>query len=253
MENYMKKILCIMAFMFLSSVCFAGTYEFEDSARNDPDLAICKDMMANLKALGEPPMVCDRKFHPKFKQFSRPKWQKLDPWDNRDLIYQIWEERYKKAYDKNYPYADHTMRVLEGSKKYLKNHIERGEITLAVANFNIGGKSKDILQFVEDNVTVPCKAHWDTYGQRGRQHFFVDMNTHKVDFEATHASMLLGLQGEPNEHYGDVFLHKGVPYAALWYGNHEKGTLVVKGGREDYCAIEYEHKTGQSSKNGAVK
>jgi hypothetical protein len=250
----MKKALIIIALTLISSVCFAGTYEFEDSAMNDPSLAICVDMMANLKALGEPPMVCDRKFHPKFRQFSWPKWRKLDPWENRDLIYQIWDEHFKRAFDKNNPYAKDDLRAFEATKFNFRENIASDDITLAVTDVIIDGKPTGMLQFIESKIGFPCKqSGYFSSTPYGRQHYFVDMKTRKVNFEANYASWLLGLQGHPNNYYGDIFLYKGVPYAAFWDGDNKKGMLVVKGGREDYCAIEYEHKTGQSSKNGALK
>ncbi len=51
--------------------------------------------------------------------------------------------------------------------------------------------------------------------------------------------MQFGLYGKANEHYADLFLYKGLPYAAFWYGNSESGTMVIKGGFNDYCFIEY--------------
>jgi len=237
----MKKIIAIIFICFFASNCFAGEYHFQDIAENEdaPNIAVCRDFLANLKALGEPPMVCNRKFHPKFKQFTWPKWTTLDAWENRDLIYQIWEERFKKAYDKNYPYAKDSLRALEDSKKYLKQNVNSGNIALDVTRVQIDGKPTDVLRLEENKLYEVCNPQTISDPFPNRKYYIVDLTNRKVDFKATKASMLFGIHGHPNEHYGDMFLYKGVPYTAFWYGNSKSGMLVVKGGYYDYCFIEY--------------
>jgi hypothetical protein len=214
-------------------------YQFQDSAENEdaPKIPICKDFMANLKALGEPPMVCDRKFHPKFKQFTWPKWEKMNAWENRDLIYQVWEERWKQANDPNYPYAKDLKRALEGSKQYLKQNVDSGNITLSVTSVQSDGKQTDVLQLEENRLYEMCDP--TTGPLPNRKYFIFDTLTRKVDFKATEKSIQFGLYGETNIHYGDLFLYNGLPYAAFWDGNSKNGTMVIKGGYNDYCFIEY--------------
>ena len=245
------------------SISSAGKYMFEDSAENEdaPKIPVCRDFLANLKALGEPPMVCNRKFHPKFKQFGWPKWTTLDAWENRDLIFQIWDEQYKNSYgDTN------LRRSLEMSKQHLKQNVVSGNITLAVTRLQIDGKSADVLQFVEAMVNLPCTD--DGFASSplfGRQHYIIDLTKRKVDFKATEDSVLRGLHGsandgyfkatedsvlrrfhgDANEHYADLFLYQGLPYVAFWYGDSQRGVLVLGSELDgDYCIIEY-NKTKQ--------
>jgi|WetSurMetagenome_2_1015567.scaffolds.fasta_scaffold73295_2 hypothetical protein len=238
----MKNWILFLALMLIATDCLAEKYRFEESALNDAATrtAICLDMMANLKELGEPPMVCDRKFSPKFKQFSWPAWTKLDHWENRDLIYQIEDENFNQSFNKTKPYWQKYKRRHEEGKKYLKSDIDQGDITLATTRLKIDGKLTDVLMFIKDKISWPCKEHRNTLFQNGRQYYFVDMKNRKVDFVETQKSMLFGLEGEIKEYYGDMFLYKGVPYTALWYGDNKEGTLVIKGGvDDDYCAFEY--------------
>ncbi len=272
----MKKLMLILVLLLFASTCFAGKYQFQDSAEQDSegalDIPICRDFMANLKALGEPPMVCDRKFHPKFKQFTWPKWTKLDAWENRDLIFQIWLERFKygrASYDGNTPYAKASQFALEYRERYLKQNVDSGDITLSVTRVQIDGKSTAVLQFVEAKKSIPCTADgcfpctangFPSSTPFVRQHYIVDLSNRKVDFKATKDSVLLGLygsandgyfkasddsvrsrfQGDANEHYADMFLYQGLPYVAFWYGDSKSGVLLL--GRErdgNYCIIEY--------------
>jgi hypothetical protein len=260
-------------------------YQFQDSAENEdaPKIPICKDFMANLKALGEPPMVCDRKFHPKFKQFTWPKWQKLDAWENRDLIYQIWEARFSYGrgvgnYDGNTPYAKASQFTLEYIERYLKQNIDSGDITLSVTRVQIDGKSTTVLQFMEAKKRIPCTDDGcfpcmaDGFPSNSpfvRQHYIVDLSKRKVDFKATKDSVLLSLygsandgyfkapeesvrsrfQGDANEHYADMFLYQGLPYVAFWYGDSQSGVLLL--GSElnnNYCIIEYNATTDKGEK-----
>jgi len=239
----MRKWIFFIALMLIATDCLAEKYRFQESALNDyaEKRAICVDMMANLKELGEPPMVCDRKFSQKFKQFSWPVWTKLDPWEYRDLIYQIEDKNFDKSFNKTKPYWQEYKQKHEESKKYLKARIDRGDVTLAITRLKIDGRLTDVLQFIEEKKSFPCdRGGFSSSIPFGRQHYFVDMKNRKVDFEETRKSMLFGIYGHVNNYYGDMFLYKGVPYTALWYGDNKEGTLVIKGGLDDdYCAFEY--------------
>jgi hypothetical protein len=269
----MKKWMLLFALMLIATDCLAEKYRFEESALNGgaEKRAICVDMMANLKELGEPPMVCDRKFSPKFKQFSLPSWTKLNPWENRELIFQIWEERYRAGYNDHTPYAKDARCSREITKQRLKGDIDRGDITLAVTHVKINDKATTVLQFVQGVVSWPCTASGIPDNRPlWRQHYVVDLTNRKVDFKATKESVLRGLygsadngyfkapadsalsrfQGDANEHYADLFIHQGLPYVAFWYGNSQSGVLLI--GREldeNFCIIEY----NATDKKRAVK
>src|SRR5262245_50789708 len=77
-----------------SAPALSGTYKIT----RGEDFPVCQDFLANLKALGGPAMVYDRKFHPRFKKFSWPQWKTINPVQHKQLILQIWQKQFQNVF-----------------------------------------------------------------------------------------------------------------------------------------------------------
>jgi uncharacterized protein len=211
----------------------AGNYSFTASQGGIavPDMVICQDFIENLKRLGNPPMVCDRKFHPSITQFTWPQWKPIDAIKHRDLVEQIWQNEIGWAHDENL-------------RTSFEARARSGEITLAVTQIPIDGKPTTILRFINGDKGSPCKPEdWDsTYPLR--QYFAVDSKLKKLDFGVTYKSVLNGYFDYSKEMRPDLFLHKGKPYTAFWdMKGMGSGTIEIYGDHRNFCHINFTNNT----------
>lgn len=208
---------------------YALSEEAQGTAK--PSIPVCRDFLENLKRLGSPPMVCDRKFHPSMTQFTWPKWTPVDVIKHRDLVEQIWQNEYGWAHDENLRTA-------------FEARARSGEIALAVTQIPIDGKPTTVLRFMSGDKASPCEpSHWDsTYPLR--QYFVVDPKLQRLDFGATHKSVLNGYSSYSKEMHPDLFLHKEKPYIAFWdMQGVGKGVIEIFGDRRNFCHINFTSNT----------
>jgi hypothetical protein len=219
-----------------STTAFSGTYKIT----RGEDFPVCQDFLANLKALGEPAMLCDRKFHPSFTQFSWPKWEPLDPVQHKQLILQIWQKQFQDVLYEG-------QSVFEKRKKDIDDILRSQTIDLAVTRLTINGRPTTVLRFIDkSHENLDC----DWIQSIGREHYALSKDNGQIDFKTTKHSLLSGLGGLGNNHRADLFLYNGEPYSAFFSGDvprGEKGALVLRGDL-DFCEFEFD-----ANKKGMAK
>ena len=228
----MKKYTLILYFVMLailgaSTTAFSGTYKIT----RGEDFPVCQDFLANLKALGGPAMLCDRKFHPRFKQFSWPKWQTLDPRQHKQLILQNWQKRFQGVLYEG-------QSVFEKHKKALDDILRSRAIDLAITRLTINDRPTTVLRFI-DKRHAHLACNWTQ--PIGREYYALTEDNTQIDFETTEHSLVSGLGGLGNNHRADLFLYNGEPYTAFFSGNvplGEKGALFLKGDL-DFCEFKF--------------
>jgi hypothetical protein len=195
---------------------------------------VCQDFLANLKALGGPAMLCDRKFHPRFKQFSWPKWEPLNPVQHKQLILQIWQKRFQDVLNKG-------QSVFEKHEKALDDILRRQVIDLAITRLTINNKPTTVLRFIDKrHEHLVC----DWIQPFGRWYYALTEDNTQIDFETTEHSPLRG------GYRPDLFFHNDQYYVAYFDGDvplQEKGTLVLQG-ELDFCEFEF-----NANKKGKAK
>jgi hypothetical protein len=192
---------------------------------------VCQDFLANLKALGEPAMLCDRKFHPSFTQFSWPKWESLEPRQYKHLILQIWQKWFQDTLNEG-------QSVFENHKKALDDILHHQAIDLAITRLMINEKPTTILRFI-DKRHEHLACNWTQ--PIGREYYALTDDGTQIDFETTDHSLVSGLGGLGNNHRADLFLYNEEPYTAFFSGNvplEGKGALFLKGDL-DFCEFKF--------------
>lgn len=222
---------------FHATSATAGSYSFSDIPENAeaPKIAVCRDFMENLQRLGNPPMVCDRRFDKTLTQFSWPQWKSIDPVQHRDLVEQIWRQWYGEKNRQSSGYQ----KAYVGRLASFEESTRKGDITLAVTQVLINGVLREVIRFGEDEHSRPCKPNgWSSTFVR--QHYIVDHELKNIDFVATAESALNGYYSYVNDMRPDLFLYNGKPYVAAWYENGiNRGHIEVFGNYENYCFINY--------------
>ncbi len=96
------------------------------------NLELCRAYEANLNAFPEvrEPFVCERPIHPGFKDFSKPKWQELDPVEYIDLLVKMARAKYDQLPRLN-PFNEKAVR------KGISWRIALGHIRLKLAELDI--------------------------------------------------------------------------------------------------------------------
>ena len=231
----MKKYTLILHFVMLailgaSTTAFSGTYKIT----RGEDFPVCQDFLANLKALGGPALVCDRKFHPRFKQFSWPRWKKLDPVQHKPLLLQIWHKQFQDVLYEG-------QSVFEKYKKNIDDILRSRVIDFAITRLMINEKPTTVLRFIDkSHEQLAC----DWLQPFGRWYYVLTEDNTQVDFETTEHSPLRG------GYRPDLFLYNGQYYTAYFSGNvplQEKGALVLRG-ELDFCEFEF-----NANKKGKTK
>jgi hypothetical protein len=226
----------ILAILGASATAFSGTYKIT----RGEDFPVCQDFLANLKALGGPALVCDRKFHPHFKQFSWPKWEPLDPVQHKQLILQIWQKRFQDVLNEG-------QSVFEKRRKDIDNILHSGVVDLAITRLTINEKPTTVLRFIDKgHENLDC----DWIQSIGREYYAPSEDSDQIDFKTTKHSLLSGLSSLGNNHRADLFLYNGEPYTAFFSGDvprGEKGALFLRGDL-DFCEFEFD-----ANKNGRAK
>jgi hypothetical protein len=220
----------ILAILGASTTALSGTYKIT----RGEDFPVCQDFLANLKALGEPAMLCDRKFHPHFKQFSWPKWEPLDPVQHQPLLLQIWQKQFQDVLYEG-------QSLFEKYKKDIDNILRSRVIDFAITRLTINEKPTTVLRFIDrSHEQLPC----DWLQPLGRWYYALTEDNTQIDFETTEHSPLR------DGYRPDLFIYNGQYYTAYFSGNvplQEKGALVLQG-ELDFCEFEF-----NANKKGKAK
>jgi hypothetical protein len=77
------KLILIVFFLFLSSICFAD----ELVLVKGKGIPVCEAHFKNLRALGFNEMVCQRdESYPEENGITRPEWEDMDLRENKELV-----------------------------------------------------------------------------------------------------------------------------------------------------------------------
>jgi|GEM_PF-3356278 len=235
----------------------ADKYRFEVSARAGEEgtqdrVPVCRDILASLKKLNKPPMICGQEFHPSFKQFSYPAWKKLDPREYRDLIMQIMDDEIKRDeinIKTRSPEIQESIRNhWQGAKAWLDEQAAHGIGSLYIATIPLHKGPRQVLSFEleTDDGYGKCDGV-NPENAYPRRYFIVDMESRRIDFEAM-KNEYAGLFGNilADRRNGTLFLHNGIPFIALWgeslmFANNELWINGIKAESFSYieCFIEY--------------
>jgi hypothetical protein len=232
-EGHNVKTCILILYFTILAVCGASTTALGGTYKiiRGEDFPVCQDFLANLKALGGPALVCDRKFDPRFKQFSWPKWQTLDPVQHKQLILQIWQKQFQDVLYEG-------QSVFEKRKKDIDDILRSRAIDLAITRLTINDKPTTVLRFIDkSHEHLNC----DWIQSIGREYYALSEDNSQIDFETTDHSLLSGLGGLGNNHRADLFLYNGEPYTAFFSGDvprGEKGALFLKGDL-DFCEFKF--------------
>lgn len=230
-------------------VASAGTYTFTDTSENEdaPRIALCRDFMENLKRLGSPPMVCDRTFHPSMKQFTWPQWKSIDPIVNRSLVEQIWQHDYGWAEDETSSRVrTHLIEAKEARQSHanwratFEEMVRSGDTRLAVTRVPVDGDPTMVLRFSAGENASPCDPNGGESAYPIWRYFIVDRQVKTINFQATDQSVFYGLYGYVENMRPDLFLYRGKPTIAYWYGYAQSsGGLQIFEDYNNYCLIDF--------------
>lgn len=125
------KLIIVITFMFFSASVYAAEYKLVRGQQYE----LCREFEKNLNSFkNEPPMVCERKLNPEFKNFWKPKWKDVDSQNNMGIINRFSEYKYQKnKYEKTY---------LKNWEKILTN-IDEGVVSLQIAFFDLDFDGRD--------------------------------------------------------------------------------------------------------------
>ena len=77
--------LIILLFVFLKPACAVNAVVYEIVKGKGVD--VCEAYKKNLESFGEKePMICERKINPEMKEFSKPKWKKVNLEEHKEFL-----------------------------------------------------------------------------------------------------------------------------------------------------------------------
>lgn len=210
-----KKIITLVLFLlFLPVLCWAGEYVLVEGK----DKEVCKAYGKNLNSFKSLPhaMVCERKIDPKFTDFKKTEWQKLDVWENREIVRKmdryLWNSRtenQKEAFDKN------TEQWLEKLKERIKNN----EIAISHTRVDIDNNGK------LDNV---IRYEMGTCSDANENSFSRPLGYLLVVFNEDMTAVNERLSNFTGTFQLGIFIYKGRTYLDYWGGD-----LKFKNGEVD--------------------
>lgn len=196
---------------------------------------VCEAFLKNLNSFpGDPPMVCERKIHPNFPEFSKPTWQPMDPREHFDLIEQIGRQRSQHSESEEDFIRDREKRVA-----WFKERLAKEQLRLATTELDIeqnGTITRQVLLRYELFDCDPTDEMQFT-GSTGRRLYVLDAAQSQLDLEKSKNVSYMAR--------ADIFLYKNRVYLTQWGGHpgFKNGTLAVypplgiinyPGGRCDY-------------------
>lgn len=188
-----------------------GTYTLENHAE------VCTAFLKNLEASPPfPPMACDVKFRPEFKDFRTPEWRDVDVWENRDLELQIGTPPVNEA---------EKIRGLAN----IKDYIDAGMLVYRESRFDIDndGVSDQIVARIhgkcvpeKKDASVPYWRNYQVYDASSRK-----LDIGKAQFYGSHWDTT------------SLFTYKGFTYYASLLGGVTNESYFGKLDRPDKSGV----------------
>lgn len=169
--------LCIAIGFGLLAVCDA-LIAAEYRLIKGRDFELCRALEQNLNVFkDDPPMVCERKFDARFKDFRVPNWEPLDAKENRDLLEQIYKAQFSLAVTKDSDKKFAEEKWLK-FKPELEKKLGEGRVFLSKSRFDLAhnGEHVTVLKLV-DNGCDPVKHIRFVNQPDPTLHVFVDDTT----------------------------------------------------------------------------
>jgi len=185
-------VICLVVLVILTNpgVSRAGEYFLIEREKYQ----LCRELVKNFNRYkNDPPMVCERKFHSDYKNFTLPKWSTLDPEKNIELLERLLVKEARKERNKSFPAL--VKRIKEG-----RAHLWKAEIDI-----NFDGKSNTVFMLT----THKCDPVRDfNKGIAPVLTFMAEQNypnPNKPAFKSLNGKL-----------YGGIFYYKGRPYFHSW-------------------------------------
>lgn len=183
----MKKIV-LSVFLFLSFSVEAGEYLLIGRE----SYPLCRDLVENFNRFkDEPPMVCERRFHPDMKQFTLPDWIEVNAQEYKAIIARILTKEKKRAM----------------SFEIVEHIFNKPELRLyrSMIDINFDGRKNTVYMMVLDS----CGVERNYKSTTAPRYIFMAERSNKHDdangFEYFNGSV-----------YGGIFYYKGRPYLHSW-------------------------------------
>ena len=201
LEYVMKKIILylILAFCLLSTLissASAGGYfliekrSYVSKGREN----ICEKLVVNFnKFKDETPLVCERKFHPSYKTFSLPQWEKLEPAQHANTLDRLLTKEIRRSWKYGIPTI--RKRIAEGTLQLWRSQID----------INFDGKPNTVYM-MNSHKCNPIKDYERDIAPQMR--FMAERNDSvptNLAFEFFNGSA-----------YGGIFYYKGRSYLHSW-------------------------------------
>jgi hypothetical protein len=186
--------------MTISVLCMqcalADTYEVV----RGKELPLCRELAKNFNEFrNDPPMTCERKFSPKFKDFSRPDWQLLPTEQAAQVAIAIERSRVNK-YDE-----PDRIPFVEKETKGIKEAAASGKLKVWEATFDLAGSGSS------QKVSMLSRGSCETWTEKE-----YDVNEPRIavllpgKFDVDKRFRQFLIQGS------DAFLYQGQTFLASW-------------------------------------
>jgi len=200
-----------MLWLLIADVATAGSYVLAIGK----GIEVCEAYLKNLNSFPKhPPMVCDRPLNPKLWAFSRPNWQPLELWPNRQLLRQA-----ERQHASNLAYTDEEFEKRDPYDKWEANmqaRLAERAMTFHTVRLDIDqdGNEETVLKF---DTAWPCNpSNGSQFENPGGIAFYILTPDGKsIDREQT------GLKFPDRVGRPDLFLYKGRVFVSHWGGNFE--------------------------------
>lgn len=217
-------ILAVSLPLIVAAPAQAGRYELVKGK----GVEMCEAYLKNLNSLHPAePMRCDRPVNPEFKDFQKPRWDRIDALKDFDLIVKV-DTVLRPRY-----YANIKREVMLTS---LRNNIETGnyKFSLVTVDIDNDGQSEPVLRYL-DSCWPGNKGPWGTP--------LVVLQQNKRDVDQVKSEQVAtghGVTGYQGSIY-DVFRYKGTTYFDYWI--EEEGPLRVmltkQGATAEICRLRF--------------
>jgi len=139
-------------FMVLVGMAHAGRYELVKGK----GVEVCEAYKKNLNSFKpSEPMRCDRLVNPEFKDFQKPKWERIDGLANYSLIESAYEFLEK-------PSGPGRKADLEGLRENIKAQNEPYTFSTATVDIDNDGKPERVLRYFDTCIPFGTKGRYGT-------------------------------------------------------------------------------------------
>ena len=167
---------------------------------------VCKEYGKNLNSFGHF-MLCERNINDDLIGFKKPEWQKLDLWENRDLVKNV-----ELFLGLQHDYMD-SVKWPKIWEDVLKDRIKRGSVAIMMSRVDICNSGK------EENVIKYISGYCGSSKSFGAPLLVLHDNRKGVDIAKTIPLMqnFKNVEGWHHAMY-DIFIYKNKVYFDRWSG-----------------------------------